>query len=97
MTWPIAQLDKAFPNINDHCSPSKTATGNSCYERGNFTTVLSADKKYKGLEERESVPEESEGKFDATGFANYLAPYVLATIGSLTVTAIFVNFILLDY
>lgn len=34
---------------------------------------------------------------DLGGFANYLAPYALALLGSLAVTAAFFRFILLDY
>lgn len=35
--------------------------------------------------------------FDGEGFAGYLAPYALAMVASIAVTAAFVKFILLDY
>ena len=35
--------------------------------------------------------------FDGKGFAGYLAPYAVALIGSIAVTAAFVKFVLLDY
>ena len=35
--------------------------------------------------------------FDGQGFANYLAPYALALLASIGVTALFVKFVLLDY
>ncbi len=35
--------------------------------------------------------------FDGQGFAGYLAPYALALVGSLIVTALFVKFVLLDF
>jgi hypothetical protein len=37
------------------------------------------------------------GDFDGEGFANYLAPYALALVGSIAVTAAFLKFVLLDY
>jgi hypothetical protein len=37
------------------------------------------------------------GDFDGAGFANYLAPYALALVGSIAVTAAFLKFVLLDY
>jgi hypothetical protein len=37
------------------------------------------------------------GDFDGTGFANYLAPYALALVASIAVTAAFLKFVLLDY
>lgn len=43
---------------------------------------------------QESSPSSS---FDGQGFANYLAPYALALVGSIAVTALFVKFVLLDY
>lgn len=36
-------------------------------------------------------------KFDGKGFAGYLAPYAVALLGSIAVTAAFVKFVLLDY
>lgn len=35
--------------------------------------------------------------FDGEGFAGYLAPYALAAVASIAVTAAFVKFVLLDY
>lgn len=35
--------------------------------------------------------------FDGKGFAGYLAPYAVALIGSIAVTAAFFKFVLLDY
>jgi hypothetical protein len=37
------------------------------------------------------------GDFDGAGFVNYLAPYALALLGSIAVTAAFLKFVLLDY
>mmetsp|Transcript_16927 Transcript_16927/g.28105 ORF Transcript_16927/g.28105 Transcript_16927/m.28105 type:complete len:117 (+) Transcript_16927:94-444(+) len=39
----------------------------------------------------------SEGGLDVGGFAGYLAPYALAAIASIGVTAAFVKFVLMDY
>lgn len=38
-----------------------------------------------------------EDNFDAQGFTGYLAPYALALVASIAVTAGFVKFVLLDY
>jgi hypothetical protein len=46
-------------------------------------------------ENEESVS--PKGDFDGAGFANYLAPYALALVGSIAVTAAFLKFVLLDY
>jgi len=40
---------------------------------------------------------EAQDNFDGKGFAGYLAPYALALVGSIAVTAAFVKFVLLDY
>ena len=40
---------------------------------------------------------EVQDNFDGKGFAGYLAPYAVALIGSIAVTAAFVKFVLLDY
>jgi hypothetical protein len=40
---------------------------------------------------------EEDSSFDGEGFANYLAPYALAAVGSILVTGAFVKFVLLDY
>ena len=37
------------------------------------------------------------GNFDAEGFGGYLAPYAVAVIVSVAVTAAFFKFVLLDY
>lgn len=42
-----------------------------------------------------SDPQKS--NFDGEGFAGYLAPYALAMVASIAVTAAFVKFVLLDY
>jgi hypothetical protein len=39
----------------------------------------------------------AKGDFDGKGFANYLAPYALALVGSIAVTVAFFKFVLLDY
>lgn len=39
--------------------------------------------------------EAQESSFDGQGFANYLAPYALALVASIGVTALFVKFVLL--
>mmetsp|Transcript_23130 Transcript_23130/g.37520 ORF Transcript_23130/g.37520 Transcript_23130/m.37520 type:complete len:117 (-) Transcript_23130:86-436(-) len=39
----------------------------------------------------------SEDNFDGKGFAGYLAPYAVALLGSIAVTAAFVKFVLMDY
>jgi hypothetical protein len=36
-------------------------------------------------------------KFDALGFASYLAPYAMAFVASLVVTAAFVKLVLMSY
>lgn len=41
--------------------------------------------------------EENASNFDGEGFANYLAPYALAAVGSILITGLFVKFVLLDY
>ena len=38
-----------------------------------------------------------DGKFDGGGFANYLAPYLLAFAASVAVTVGFLKFVLMDY
>lgn len=43
-----------------------------------------------------SVTEESDN-FDAAGFGNYLAPYLLAFVASVGITGAFVKFVLMDY
>ena len=40
---------------------------------------------------------EVQDNFDGKGFAGYLAPYAVALLGSIAVTAAFVKFVLLDY
>lgn len=40
-----------------------------------------------------SIPE----KLDAQGFASYLAPYALAVLASLAVTAAFIRFVLMSF
>jgi len=40
---------------------------------------------------------EVQDNFDGKGFAGYLAPYAVALVGSIAVTAAFVKFVLLDY
>jgi hypothetical protein len=44
-----------------------------------------------------SSAELEDSSFDGEGFANYLAPYALAAVGSILVTGAFVKFVLLDY
>lgn len=39
----------------------------------------------------------SNEKFDAMGFASYLAPYALAVVVSLAVTAAFIKLVLMSY
>ena len=41
--------------------------------------------------------DEDASNFDGAGFAGYLAPYVLAALGSILVTGLFVKIVLLDY
>ena len=43
-----------------------------------------------------SAAEESDN-FDAAGFGNYLAPYLLAFVASVGITGAFVKFVLMDY
>ena len=43
-----------------------------------------------------SMTEESDN-FDAAGFGNYLAPYLLAFVISIAITGGFVKFVLMDY
>jgi hypothetical protein len=50
------------------------------------------DKQQKGLS---SVGEKD--NFDAAGFGGYLAPYAIAFVASIGITALFVKFVLLDY
>ena len=53
-----------------------------------------------GFDDDDDVDSESvqtQDNFDGKGFAGYLAPYALALVGSVAVTAAFVKFVLLDY
>ena len=50
------------------------------------------DKQQKGL----SSAGETDN-FDAAGFGGYLAPYAIAFVASIGITALFVKFVLLDY
>ena len=50
------------------------------------------DKQQNGLS---SVRETD--NFDAAGFGGYLAPYAIAFVASIGITALFVKFVLLDY
>eukprot|EP00984_Skeletonema_dohrnii_P008752 scaffold3267_cov130-Skeletonema_dohrnii-CCMP3373.AAC.4 len=43
-----------------------------------------------------SAAEESDN-FDAAGFGNYLAPYLIAFVASIGITGAFVKFVLMDY
>mmetsp|Transcript_14135 Transcript_14135/g.23638 ORF Transcript_14135/g.23638 Transcript_14135/m.23638 type:complete len:105 (-) Transcript_14135:667-981(-) len=43
-----------------------------------------------------STAEESDN-FDAAGFGNYLAPYLIAFVASIGITGAFVKFVLMDY
>jgi hypothetical protein len=45
------------------------------------------------IESNSSAPE----KFDTLGFASYLAPYALAAVVSLAVTAAFIKLVLMSY
>ena len=45
----------------------------------------------------ESNSNKINSNFDSEGFANYLAPYALAVLASIAVTAGFIKFVLLDY
>jgi hypothetical protein len=53
------------------------------------------DEDYRQVKKASSVEEQD--NFDSQGFAGYLAPYALAVVASVAVTAGFVKFVLLDY
>jgi hypothetical protein len=44
----------------------------------------------------ENKSEETKG-FNGEGFAAYIAPYALALVASIAITAVFFKFVLLDY
>ena len=48
-------------------------------------------------DELEKIPSDVQNNFDGKGFANYLAPYALALVASIAITAAFVKFVLMDY
>ena len=48
-------------------------------------------------DELEKIPSDVQNNFDGKGFANYLAPYALAFVASIAITAAFVKFVLMDY
>lgn len=52
---------------------------------------------YAGLDENNNQVEKPDDNFDGKGFANYLAPYALALVGSVAATAALFKFVLLDY
>jgi hypothetical protein len=48
-------------------------------------------------EQSENDMQEAKDGFDGEGFAGYLAPYALALLASVAITATFFKFVLLDY
>ena len=48
-------------------------------------------------DELEKIPSDVQNNFDGEGFSNYLAPYALALVASIAITAAFVKFVLMDY
>lgn len=62
---------------------------NSLLSRRNDDTD---DKQQSGLS-----PAGETDNFDAAGFGGYLAPYAIAFVASIGITALFVKFVLLDY
>eukprot|EP00957_Ditylum_brightwellii_P004472 340037-Ditylum_brightwellii.AAC.1 len=47
--------------------------------------------------EEKSMDDQNMDRMDLDGFTNYLAPYAIALLGSLAVTAAFFKFVLMDY
>ncbi len=62
----------------------------------NFNT-LPAQMNDNDDQKRVSVAPEDSDNFDAAGFGNYLAPYLLAFVASVGITGAFVKFVLMDY
>jgi hypothetical protein len=65
------------------------------HSRRPFRLHISENDDAKENENEESIS--PKGDFDGEGFANYLAPYALALVASIAVTAAFLKFVLLDY
>jgi len=61
------------------------------------TTVVSRSKKGSEEDADNTAVSPDSDNFDGKGFAGYLAPYALAVLASIAVTAAFVKFVLLEY
>ena len=61
------------------------------------TTAVFLSKKGSEEDADNAAVSPDSDNFDGKGFAGYLAPYALAVLASIAVTAAFVKFVLLDY
>lgn len=67
-------------------------------QRSAFFPLCSITDENESVEVENSAESDLEkSNFDGEGFAGYLAPYALALVASIAVTAAFVKFVLLDY
>ena len=77
----------------------KSHIATSATSRSSFQRVAPLFESKNNDDDGDKMMQESSSSssFDGRGFANYLAPYALALVGSIAVTALFVKFVLLDY
>lgn len=93
-----------FPFVCNAFAPLPLRLDNKAHDSLPKQSSGFASPLYSNAHENESVEVEDltgsdieKSNFDGKGFAGYLAPYVLAVVASIGVTAAFVKFVLLDY
>ena len=67
-------------------------------KQNHFNPLLSRRNDDTDDKQQNGLPSAGEkDNFDAAGFGGYLAPYAIAFVASIGITALFVKFVLLDY
>jgi hypothetical protein len=78
------------PSHNQHLQLA--ATHNTIRTSNPLPSQINDDDDLKGVS-----PAAETDNFDAAGFGNYLAPYLIAFLASIGITGAFVKFVLMDY
>ena len=98
----LPRLDARYPKREILLGAKRGSLHASRISQLSSSTVLYARMDGDDYEDIDIAPEGTDGnedidRMDLGGFAGYLAPYALALIASLGVTAAFLKFVLLDY